>query len=215
MTRDSRRRRTKKEEEDEEEESSPQEKFAPTLVDRLLSLSHSHSLLPPSLGFHRCIRHTDTLSRPPTRASAYTRYRSRKTEADALAMNGSTCRLQELLLMKKPPPTLAPASVQQSLQQSSPQTQQQSSGSKSRRGAQATGRRSLQSCSSRSRRADSALDATTTTTAAGASSRDSRRRYSCLRCSYATDRRDLFTRHENIHRDEKPFRCYVCNKMFK
>jgi hypothetical protein len=43
--------------------------------------------------------------------------------------------------------------------------------------------------------------------------RDSRR-YACLKCPYATDRRDLFTRHENIHRDEKPFRCYICNKMF-
>ena len=41
-----------------------------------------------------------------------------------------------------------------------------------------------------------------------------RRRYECPKCPYATDRRDLFTRHENIHRDEKPFRCYVCNKMF-
>ena len=41
-----------------------------------------------------------------------------------------------------------------------------------------------------------------------------RRRYCCPRCSYSTDRRDLFTRHENIHRDEKPFRCYICNKMF-
>lgn len=41
-----------------------------------------------------------------------------------------------------------------------------------------------------------------------------RRRYVCPKCPYATDRRDLFTRHENIHRDEKPFRCYVCNKMF-
>lgn len=41
-----------------------------------------------------------------------------------------------------------------------------------------------------------------------------RRRYACPKCPYSTDRRDLFTRHENIHRDEKPFRCYVCNKMF-
>ncbi|KAI1285869.1 Protein charlatan [Halotydeus destructor] len=41
-----------------------------------------------------------------------------------------------------------------------------------------------------------------------------RRRYQCPKCPYSTDRRDLFTRHENIHRDEKPFRCYVCNKMF-
>ncbi|RWS10474.1 hypothetical protein B4U79_12308 [Dinothrombium tinctorium] len=41
-----------------------------------------------------------------------------------------------------------------------------------------------------------------------------KRRYSCTQCPYSTDRRDLFRRHENIHRDEKPFRCYVCNKMF-
>ena len=41
-----------------------------------------------------------------------------------------------------------------------------------------------------------------------------KRRYTCSQCPYSTDRRDLFRRHENIHRDEKPFRCYVCNKMF-
>uniref|UniRef100_T1JUA3 C2H2-type domain-containing protein n=1 Tax=Tetranychus urticae TaxID=32264 RepID=T1JUA3_TETUR len=41
-----------------------------------------------------------------------------------------------------------------------------------------------------------------------------KKRYSCDQCSYSTDRRDLYRRHENIHRDEKPFRCYVCNKMF-
>lgn len=41
-----------------------------------------------------------------------------------------------------------------------------------------------------------------------------KRRYSCPKCPYSTDRRDLYTRHENIHRDEKPFRCYVCEKMF-
>jgi len=33
-----------------------------------------------------------------------------------------------------------------------------------------------------------------------------KRRYSCPKCPYSTDRRDLYTRHENIHRDEKPFR---------
>ena len=41
-----------------------------------------------------------------------------------------------------------------------------------------------------------------------------KRRYQCPKCPYATDRRDLFTRHENIHRDEKPFHCYICGKMF-
>jgi KRAB domain-containing zinc finger protein len=40
------------------------------------------------------------------------------------------------------------------------------------------------------------------------------KRYCCNYCPYATDRRDLFTRHENIHRDEKPFQCYVCRKQF-
>ncbi|KAG8240228.1 hypothetical protein J437_LFUL004688 [Ladona fulva] len=40
------------------------------------------------------------------------------------------------------------------------------------------------------------------------------KRYCCPACPYATDRRDLFTRHENIHRDEKPFQCYVCAKQF-
>lgn len=39
-------------------------------------------------------------------------------------------------------------------------------------------------------------------------------RYNCTYCPYATDRRDLFTRHENIHREEKPFQCYVCQKQF-
>lgn len=40
------------------------------------------------------------------------------------------------------------------------------------------------------------------------------KRYACAACPYATDRRDLFTRHENIHRDEKPFHCYLCQKQF-
>lgn len=47
--------------------------------------------------------------------------------------------------------------------------------------------------------------------AAGA---DAGKRYVCAACPYATDRRDLFTRHENIHRDEKPFHCYLCQKQF-
>uniref|UniRef100_T1J4X1 C2H2-type domain-containing protein n=1 Tax=Strigamia maritima TaxID=126957 RepID=T1J4X1_STRMM len=40
------------------------------------------------------------------------------------------------------------------------------------------------------------------------------KRYACPQCPYATDRRDLYTRHENIHKDEKPFHCYICYKMF-
>lgn len=43
---------------------------------------------------------------------------------------------------------------------------------------------------------------------------NSNKRYNCTYCPYATDRRDLFTRHENIHREEKPFQCYVCQKQF-
>lgn len=43
---------------------------------------------------------------------------------------------------------------------------------------------------------------------------NSTKRYSCTYCPYSTDRRDLFTRHENIHREEKPFQCYVCQKQF-
>lgn len=40
------------------------------------------------------------------------------------------------------------------------------------------------------------------------------KRYNCSNCPYATDRRDLFTRHENIHKEDKPFHCYVCLKQF-
>lgn len=40
------------------------------------------------------------------------------------------------------------------------------------------------------------------------------KRYSCTSCPYSTDRRDLFTRHENIHKEDKPFHCYVCLKVF-
>ncbi|XP_068629783.1 protein charlatan [Battus philenor] len=43
---------------------------------------------------------------------------------------------------------------------------------------------------------------------------DAGKRYACSACPYATDRRDLFSRHENIHRDEKPFHCYLCQKQF-
>lgn len=40
------------------------------------------------------------------------------------------------------------------------------------------------------------------------------KRYNCTSCPYSTDRRDLFTRHENIHKEDKPFHCYVCLKQF-
>lgn len=40
------------------------------------------------------------------------------------------------------------------------------------------------------------------------------KRYTCAHCPYSTDRRDLYTRHENIHKDEKPFQCYACLKQF-
>ncbi|XP_028168572.1 protein charlatan [Ostrinia furnacalis] len=49
---------------------------------------------------------------------------------------------------------------------------------------------------------------------AGAGAGEAGKRYACGACPYATDRRDLFTRHENIHRDEKPFHCYLCQKQF-
>ncbi|KAH9639812.1 hypothetical protein HF086_002957 [Spodoptera exigua] len=48
----------------------------------------------------------------------------------------------------------------------------------------------------------------------GAAAAEPGKRYVCGACPYATDRRDLFTRHENIHRDEKPFHCYLCQKQF-
>lgn len=50
--------------------------------------------------------------------------------------------------------------------------------------------------------------------AGGAAGGEPAKRYVCGACPYATDRRDLFTRHENIHRDEKPFHCYLCQKQF-
>ena len=40
------------------------------------------------------------------------------------------------------------------------------------------------------------------------------KKYCCPICAYATDRKDLYSRHENIHRDVKPFHCYVCEKQF-
>lgn len=40
------------------------------------------------------------------------------------------------------------------------------------------------------------------------------KRYNCSNCPYSTDRRDLFTRHENIHKEDKPFHCYICLKQF-
>lgn len=40
------------------------------------------------------------------------------------------------------------------------------------------------------------------------------KRFYCPHCPYATDRRDLYTRHENIHKDNKPFHCYLCFKQF-
>lgn len=58
--------------------------------------------------------------------------------------------------------------------------------------------------------ADVPASSTVVTTVAS----DGSKRYACTACPYATDRRDLFTRHENIHRDEKPFHCYLCQKQF-
>ncbi|CAL7949871.1 unnamed protein product [Xylocopa violacea] len=55
-------------------------------------------------------------------------------------------------------------------------------------------------------------NATTLPTSATVSA--SGKRYTCPYCPYGTDRRDLYTRHENIHREEKPFHCYICYKPF-
>ncbi|XP_050541659.1 zinc finger protein 429 isoform X2 [Daktulosphaira vitifoliae] len=40
------------------------------------------------------------------------------------------------------------------------------------------------------------------------------KRFNCTHCPYATDRRDLYTRHENIHKEDKPFQCDICQKQF-
>ncbi|XP_050590292.1 zinc finger protein 235 isoform X4 [Bombus affinis] len=53
-----------------------------------------------------------------------------------------------------------------------------------------------------------------TTTMSSVTVTPSVKRYSCPYCPYGTDRRDLYTRHENIHREEKPFHCYICYKPF-
>lgn len=59
-----------------------------------------------------------------------------------------------------------------------------------------------------------AQPATKNTQTETSSTAASPKRYNCNYCHYATDRRDLYTRHENIHRDEKPFHCYICQKQF-
>ncbi|XP_012530786.1 protein charlatan isoform X1 [Monomorium pharaonis] len=58
------------------------------------------------------------------------------------------------------------------------------------------------------------LQQNTTTMSTPVAASTSTKRYICQNCPYGTDRRDLFTRHENIHREEKPFHCYVCYKPF-
>ncbi|XP_029165539.1 uncharacterized protein LOC114936491 isoform X3 [Nylanderia fulva] len=58
------------------------------------------------------------------------------------------------------------------------------------------------------------LQQSTTTMTTSATASVSGKRYTCPYCPYGTDRRDLYTRHENIHREEKPFHCYVCFKPF-
>ncbi|XP_043192122.1 zinc finger protein 219-like [Amphibalanus amphitrite] len=40
------------------------------------------------------------------------------------------------------------------------------------------------------------------------------KRHHCPHCPYSTHRRDLFNRHENIHKSDKPFQCYICQRMF-
>ncbi|XP_076234786.1 zinc finger transcriptional factor charlatan isoform X2 [Calliopsis andreniformis] len=58
------------------------------------------------------------------------------------------------------------------------------------------------------------LHQNTTTMPTSATVSASGKRYTCPYCPYGTDRRDLYTRHENIHREEKPFHCYICYKPF-
>ncbi|XP_011872495.1 PREDICTED: protein charlatan isoform X2 [Vollenhovia emeryi] len=58
------------------------------------------------------------------------------------------------------------------------------------------------------------LQQNTTTMPTPAAASTSGKRYNCPFCPYGTDRRDLYTRHENIHREEKPFNCYMCYKPF-
>lgn len=55
---------------------------------------------------------------------------------------------------------------------------------------------------------------TSTPSTSTASTSTSGKRYNCKFCPYGTDRRDLFLRHENIHREQKPYHCYECNKPF-
>lgn len=40
------------------------------------------------------------------------------------------------------------------------------------------------------------------------------KRYNCDICAYGTDRHDLYTRHKNIHCENKPYQCYLCCKPF-
>lgn len=50
--------------------------------------------------------------------------------------------------------------------------------------------------------------------AADTETQTAQKRFNCSHCPYATDRRDLYTRHENIHKEDKPFQCDICQKQF-
>jgi len=50
--------------------------------------------------------------------------------------------------------------------------------------------------------------------AADTETQTAQKRFNCTHCPYATDRRDLYTRHENIHKEDKPFQCDICQKQF-
>ncbi|KAL5244432.1 hypothetical protein ACI65C_011842 [Semiaphis heraclei] len=50
--------------------------------------------------------------------------------------------------------------------------------------------------------------------AADTETQTAQKRFNCVHCPYATDRRDLYTRHENIHKEDKPFQCDICQKQF-
>lgn len=62
--------------------------------------------------------------------------------------------------------------------------------------------------------ATAAVDDDLQLSAADTDTQTTHKRFNCTHCPYATDRRDLYTRHENIHKEDKPFQCDICQKQF-